>query len=154
MQISNSIARSLDLASQAKRAVTTATGASQASGSTTSPNSTSNDAALRDVLSRYDVSAITPTQFSEMLQSLRKTNAISDSQFQELSAVRTEMEAQGVKPDEKVDLIQFCTKQLKSARENGSNSTETATKERQLQWMQKAAQLQSTPAPKGLNSLV
>jgi hypothetical protein len=155
MQVSQLLSRFLDNTSPIKRTETTeATDTQQPSDSPTqllAPNGSTRE--LRDILSRYNVNDITPRKFTEMLQSLKQAGTITDDQFQELSAIRTQLDANGIAPDEEVDLVQFCTKQLQEAQDNDAKPATVATAQRQLDWLRKCALIQSTPGTATLDSL-
>lgn len=108
--------------------------------------------AAHEVLSRYNVNDITPRKFTEMLQSLRKTGAVSEQQFQDLSTIRAELDAQGIKPDEKIDLVKFCEKRLEDAQDAKAEPSLISAMERRLESLRKFALIQSTPEMAGLNS--
>jgi len=88
-----------------------------------------------------------------MLQSLKQAGKINDEQFQELSAIRTQLDASGVGPDENVDLVQFCSQQLQEAQANDAEPAVTAIVQRQLDWLRKCALIQSTPGTAVLDSV-
>ena len=122
-------------------------------------------AAVRQILSQYDVTSISPRQFSEMLQKLHQSGAITDQQFQDFSQVRSELDQAGVEPDEKTDLVRFYTKRLDQARDSGKEALDKtgtlpagqtamiSSIEQRLQWLQKVATIQADPAA-GVNSTV
>ena len=132
---------------------------------TDTSSSAANSAAFRQVLSQYDVTSISPRQFSEMLQNLRKAGAISDQQYQDLSQVRSELDQAGIEPDERVDLVQFYADRLKKAQQSAADSQEQtgtlpagqtqllSTLDQRLQWLRKVATIQTDPAA-GVNSVV
>jgi len=105
----------------------------------------------QEILSQYDVSDITPREFSEMLQSLHASGVITDQQYQDLSTLRAELDAQGIEPDEKIDLVQFCERRLEDARDSNAESSLVSTMERRLESLRKFALIQSTPELASLN---
>jgi hypothetical protein len=120
---------------------------------------------VQGIVSRYDLTNITPQQFSEMLQSLREAGALTDQQFQDLSMIRMDLDAQGVTSDESVNLLDLyrdrleqLQKQFDDAQDGlaqGSpqpESLESVT--RWLTWLEKIATLQSSPELMGVNAVV
>jgi hypothetical protein len=70
-------------------------------------------AAFRDVLARYDVTDISPREFSELLTELHQAQAITDAQFQELSSMRVELDQANLDPDGRLNLIDFFQRKLR-----------------------------------------
>lgn len=113
------------------------------------------NAALADVLSRYDVRQISPRDFSQLLQELKQTGAISEADHQELALLRLELDAEGVDPDEVIDLVQFLEKKLQ-AQQRELEKQEQKTGQpveraealkatlRQIDWIQKFAWIHSS----------
>ena len=71
-----------------------------------------NTAALREILARYDVTNISPREFSELAQSLREAGVISEEDFQELATIRLELDQNGVEPDGPLNLVDFFQEKL------------------------------------------
>jgi len=69
-------------------------------------------AAMVNVLSRYDVTDITPVEFSEMLQQLYDQGAITEQEYQQLAAVRIDLDNEGIGEDESVDLVDFYARMI------------------------------------------
>jgi hypothetical protein len=131
---------------------------------TAEANSAAASSTFRQILSQYDVSSITPRQFSEMLQKLHQSGTISDQQYQNLSQIRTELDASGVQSDQEVDLVKFYSQKLNAAQNtaaatqaktgsssNGSPPT-MSTNQQRLDWLRKVSTIQNDPAA-GINSL-
>jgi tryptophan 2,3-dioxygenase len=128
------------------------------------PNSPGTSSAFRQILAQYDVSSTTPRQFSEMLQKLRQSGAISDQQYQNLSQIRTDLDASGVQPDQEVDLVKFYSQKVNAApnaaaaaqTQTGSSpagSSQTlSTAQQRLDWLRKVSTIQNDPNA-GINSL-
>jgi hypothetical protein len=108
--------------------------------------------AAQEVLANYNVNQITPRQFSQMLQALREIGAISEQQFQDLSTIRAELDAQGIEPDEEVDLVKFCEDRLADAREVNAEPALVTAMEKRLESLRKFALIQSAPEMAGWNS--
>jgi tryptophan 2,3-dioxygenase len=128
------------------------------------PNSPATSSAFRQILSQYDVSSITPRQFSEMLQKLHQSGTISDQQYQSLSQIRTELDASGVQPNEEVDLVKFYSQKLNTVQGAAvANQSKTGslpagppqslgTVQQRLDWLRKVSTIQNDPDA-GINSL-
>lgn len=154
MQVSSLLSRYFDQSSVSKRSESTERTSNQQPESNPLDllNAKSNTSSAQEILSQYDVSDITPREFSEMLQSLHTSGVITDQQYQDLSTLRAELDAQGIEPDEKTDLVQFCEKRLEDARDSNAESSLISTMERRLESLRKFALIQSTPELASLNS--
>ncbi len=111
-----------------------------------------------EILRQYDVTNITPEAFSQLVQKLYKAGAISEKDFQELSAVRADLEKAGVESNESVNMLEFYSDKLGKAQKNlGSTLDEAARQQslgpdlRRLDWMQKFAMIQANPDAAGLD---
>jgi hypothetical protein len=135
----------------------------QADTAAAEPNSSPTSSAFRQILSQYDISSITPRQFSAMLQKLHQSNTISDRQYQDLSQIRTDLDASGVQPDDEVDLVKFYSQKLNKAQGAAAAQTKTGSLpagqsqslsaiQQRLGWLQKVSTIQNDPA-EGINSL-
>jgi hypothetical protein len=111
-------------------------------------------AAMNDILKRYDVTSITPEDFSKMINQLHDAAALSDQDFQELSAIRTELEGQGVTSDQTVNLVQLYGDQLRKIQQqlgdklgalDAASQQKLAPALRKLDWLQKFALLHANP---------
>lgn len=71
-------------------------------------------AALRDVLARYDVSHISARDYSQLLQELKQAGAITSDDLEELSLVRVELDQQGFDPDEMLNLPELMQRKLQT----------------------------------------
>jgi len=124
------------------------------------PSTAGGSSAAAAILARYDVTRISPTEFSEMVQKLRQAGAISDSEFQELAAIRLDLESAGVKPDESVNLMDFYARKVKELQGKIENANDPAARQqlgpvlRRLDWVQKFATIQSNPGALGLDARV
>jgi hypothetical protein len=103
------------------------------------------------IISRYDVTSITPNEFTEMIQKLRQAGAVSDGEFQELSSIRTDLESAGVRPDETVNLVEFYGRKVSDLKQKieldnrgGDRQLLDLTLKRQ-DWAQKFALMQANP---------
>jgi hypothetical protein len=122
----------------------------------------------REILSKYDVTNITPQQFSQLLRELHSAGAITDDELRELAAVRYELDRADVQSDDPVNLVELFTARLNRLVESANNvATEREVSEqspadreqaitlaeRQLQWLQKFAALHADTARESLNTL-
>ena len=67
---------------------------------------------MREILSQYDMTDITPNDFSKLIQQMSEKGAISQKDAQELSSIRVDLENAGVNSDESVNLLEFYQKQI------------------------------------------
>ncbi len=118
--------------------------------------------AFREIVAPYDVTEISPRQFSEMIQKLYDTGLLTDQQFQELSQIRVQMDSDGVEPDEAIDLVDFYLDKLRRLRESledASGLLPTGEQSRLasighlLEWVEKFAAIQSAGDGSGLDAL-
>ena len=70
--------------------------------------------ALRDILSRYDVTHISARDFSQLIQELKQAGAITAADQEELALLRLELDQQGVDPDELLDLADYLERKLQT----------------------------------------
>jgi hypothetical protein len=131
-----------------------AVGSGQAE-TTAESNASTSSPAFRQILSQYDVSSITPRQFSEMLQKLHQSGTISDQQYQNLSQIRTDLDSSGVQPDDEVDLVKYYSQKLNQTPNSAAASAPTGsagqpqtlnTTQARLDWLRKVSTIQNDPA--------
>ena len=118
-------------------------------------------AALSQILSRYDVTDITPGDFSEMIQKLFEAGAISDEELQQLAAVRHDLEVDGMDPDDSLDLIEYYARKIEKlqSRLEGTDGPPGPDEQlgpllRRLDWIEKFALVQSSSGAFGLDAMV
>ncbi len=125
-------------------------------------------AAFGEIVSRYDVSEITPHDFSLMIQQLFEAGALSDQDLKELAQIRLDLDAEGIEDDEQVDLVELLVKKLRDLQRKHAELIESraavvdqadqppplAPYERRLEWLQKFALIQSEPDTIGISALV
>ena len=112
---------------------------------------------LKGIVSQYDLTDITPRDFSEMLRELRDAGALTETEYGDLAQIRLDMDTENVDPDESLNLLEFYGKSIDRARgdsESDTASTMLASMERRLDWLEKVAVLQESPDAAGLNALV
>ena len=132
-----------------------ATAAAQAGGV---PNATS-AAAVQGILSQYDMTHITPNEFSQMVQKLAAAGAISPQDQQTLAGVRGDLDAARVGADEATNLIDFYNEKVQDVQAQTKNADPT-TQQQQLtpvmqrfEWLQKLQVMKNQPAATGLSAL-
>lgn len=109
----------------------------------------------RQILETYDVTHITPRQFSEMLQRMREAGLISEADFNELVKIRNDLNEAGVEPDEVVDLLAFYRKRLQRLELWGGEEDQATLNtikemwQKRLEWLEKVATARQT----GVSSL-
>jgi hypothetical protein len=154
MQISNVLSGFTDAAKLgAKKAETGAASLLKIlkPGDSSTISSSASRAAMNEILKKYDVTDITPEDFTKMIAQLHDANAISDQEFQNLSSIRTDLESQGVKCDQSVNLVELYGDNLRKAEEeagdkpNAAGQQKLATMTRKLDWLQKFALIHSNP---------
>ena len=161
MQISNVLAGWADPAAVAKRndpfeAAGSRTAKTADAGTAATPG---NRAALGQILGKYDVRRITPTEFAEMIQKLYQAGAITEGEFQELAAIRLDLEAANLKPNEPLNLMEFYAQKIKDAqRQSDSADTPSARPQlkpllRRLEWIEKFSVIQSNPGAAGVDAI-
>jgi len=158
MIVPNALSGLTDVASLAQRSDTSEVKAAATGKAAVvaKPSPLSSTAAMRDILSHYDMTDITPSDFSKLVQQLSDKGAISQKETQELSSIRVDLENAGVSPDESVNLLEFYRQRLAKARETAAQSgNATAAKANvdaivgRLNWLQKFA---AVPQQSGVNA--
>jgi hypothetical protein len=160
MQISNVLSGFTDAAKLGGKKAEAAAGAllkTLKPNDATEANSAASRAAMNDILRKYDVTSITPEEFSKMLTKLHDANAISDQEFQELSSIRTDLESQGVSSDQSVNLVELYGDRLKKIQQQNGDTPDAARQQtlapamRKLDWLQKFALLHANPDAAGID---
>lgn len=118
-------------------------------------------AALSQILSRYDVTDITPGDFSEMVQRLFEAGAISDEELQQLAAIRHDLEVDGMDPDDSLDLTDYYARKIEKLQSGleGSDGPPGPDEHfapllQRLDWIEKFALVQSSPDAFGIDAMV
>jgi len=160
MQISNVVSGLADPTTWGKKseaAVQTATSALKSIEPQSQTNPAANKASA-EILRQYDITNISPEAFSQMIQKLYKAGTLSEKDYQELSAVRMDLEQAGVEPDEAINMLEFYSDRVsKAQKELGTTLDEAAQQQRlgpdmhRLDWMQKFAMIQANPDAVGLD---
>ncbi|MBN2474589.1 MAG: hypothetical protein JXB62_08270 [Pirellulales bacterium] len=118
-------------------------------------------AAAAEILARYDVTDISPSELTEMIQKLYESGAISEGELQQLTAIRHDLEREGIDSDESVNLLEFYTELIEKQHrrlEASGETDETAGDQlrpllRRLDWVEKFALVQSAPDAVGLDEM-
>jgi hypothetical protein len=160
MQISNVLSSFTDAAKMGgKKAETAADSILKIlkPGDAASQSTAASRTAMNDILKRYDVTDISPEDFSKMLAKLHDAGAITDDEFKELSTIRTDLESRGVPSDQSVNLVQLYGDQLKKAQREMGDKPDPALLEKlapamhKLDWLQKFALIHSNPDAAGID---
>lgn len=156
------------LAGQSEQALLGKRGGSEPIGSTTTmsaePAATparSVTGTMAAVLANYDVGRITPSEYSEMLQQLASAGVLSQEEYQELAAVRVDLDTAGVGPDEPIDLVSFyrqligkLERRLDDAEQPQAIRQQIQNLRRRLDWMEKFAVVQANPDAAGIDQWI
>ncbi len=161
MNVPNVLSGLTDLTSQVKSNATsvvkTAAGKAAAVDSSSPPTPT---AAMREILSQYDMADITPNDFSKLIQQLSEKGTISQKDMQELSSIRVDLENAGISSDESVNLLDFYQQRIAKVQEAAAHSPDaTAVQPNidllvgRLSWLQKFAAVRQQGASSGVNTV-
>jgi Zn-dependent M32 family carboxypeptidase len=109
---------------------------------------------FQEILAHFDVTQITPREFSELIQKLQEAGTINDAEAKELAQIRVEIDKTNAEPDEPIDLVNFFQQKLKSLEQQWSDQQQKGAEasaalpnreailapvRRQLDWIQKFA---------------
>lgn len=126
--------------------------------------STRDNVAAAKIVSQYDVTNITPQQFSEMLQKLGDTGSLSADDLRNLTQVRADLSQAGILPNEQVNLVDFYHDKVGDLRQSLSSgqtpAAQQATQQQtltsmqsRLDWLQKFATMHAAPGATGINAV-
>lgn len=117
-------------------------------------------AAMRSILSQYDMTAITPNSFANLVQQLSAKGTISSKDAQQLSSIPVDLANAGVSPDEKVNLLDFYQQQIAKVQETAAQSPNATAAQAnfsqlvgRMQWVAKFAAVRQQGAPNGVNAV-
>jgi hypothetical protein len=128
-------------------------------------NST-NNAALTNILSQYDITNISPTEFSAMLRKLHDSGAVSTQEMSNLTQIRGDLDRAGVASNETVNLPEFYQKQLQQLQQSrqaitGTNQAAVAQRsaigqqiaavQTRYDWVQKVAAMHDSSGSEGVD---
>jgi hypothetical protein len=123
----------------------------------------------RQILANYDVTNITPRQYSQLIHELHAAGAINDADLQELSGVRFELDRAEYDPDEPVNLVELFQKRLdnllQAAKDAATDREDSdlppeeraqilAQTKRQIDWLKKFATVHAESTTPAVNTLV
>jgi len=109
---------------------------------------------FHEILAHYDVTQITPREFSELIQKLQEAGEISDVEAKELAQIRLDLDTSNAELDEPLDLLDFIEQKLKGLEEQWGDQQDKGADasgalpnreallspvRRQLDWIQKFA---------------
>jgi hypothetical protein len=160
MQISNVVSSLADPTTWGKKGETAVQSGISALKSTDLQTQTNPTAqkATAEILHQYDVTHITPEQFTQMVQKLYKAGALSEKDYQELMAARTDLQNAGVEPNETVNMLEYYSDKVSKAQKAMGTTLDEAAGQQQLgpdmhrlDWMQKFAMIQANPEAGGLD---
>jgi hypothetical protein len=122
------------------------------------------NAALREIMADYDLTEITPEEFSEMLNRLRKEGAITEEEYTQLAQVRVELDHEGIGATETIDLLSVYRARIQKLSQRAADTSTTASQratlqqtvaaaEHRLDWLEKLELVHSQPDAIGLDTL-
>jgi hypothetical protein len=158
MIVPNVLSGLADLTSQVKSSATPAVKTAAAGKTAAVVPASPSAAAMREILSHYDMTDITPHDFSKLIQQLSDKGAISQKDVQELSSIRVDLENAGVSPDESVNLLEFYQQRIVKAQDGAGNSPDAAAQPNidplvgRLNWVQKFATVRQQGSSSGVNA--
>ncbi|MGA2253542.1 MAG: hypothetical protein ABSG53_02680 [Thermoguttaceae bacterium] len=162
MIVPNALSGLSDLASLAKRSDTAGTkaavvGKAAPDAQSSPPTAT---AAMREILSHYDMTDITPSDFSKLIQQLSDKGTISQKDVQELSSIRVDLENADVGPDESVNLLDFYQEKIAKVQDASVHSPNPGAGQPnidllvgRLNWLQKFAAVRQQGGQSGVNAV-
>lgn len=112
--------------------------------------------ALRSIAAHYDVTRITPREFSELVDRLRRAGALAESDVQELAGIRADLEQAGIGSDEEIDLVDFYRRRLTQLQGEASRTpsptspAEIERTRRRLDWLARLAVMHREPEASAL----
>ena len=120
--------------------------------------------AVVEILSRYDVTQITARDFSQLIQELKQSGAITSADQDELALLRLELDQQGIDPDEPLDLVDLLQRKLQTQERELSKledkqgntidrSEALAATLRQMDWISKFAFVHQSGGYRPINAV-
>ena len=98
-----------------------------------------------------------------MVQKLRQAGVIKESDYQDLAAIRQDLDHEGIAPDQRVNLVDMYAKKLKSVDDDAGRLTNElgasgyqsleAGLRRRVDWLQKLSAVHASPAAATVNTL-
>lgn len=102
-------------------------------------------AKIAELASRYDVTRITPSEFSEFARKLFDAGTIGPADLAELLAIRADLDSAGIRPDQRVDLVEFYREKALTVQRqaeidgDAANDRLISSVRRKLDWAEKLA---------------
>jgi len=135
-------------------------------GATTSDAANGSNQAAAQIMSAYDVTNISPQQYSQMIQKLHDAGTLNDKDFRDLSLLRVDLDAAGTSASTPVNLLQFCSSQLSQTQQKLQAASQTNTDpattsslqqsadsmKQRLDWLQKLSLLHNPSGPVGVDA--
>jgi hypothetical protein len=116
-------------------------------------------AAMREILSQYDMTDITPSDFSKLIQQLSAKGTISKQDAQELSSIRVDLENADIGSNESVNLLDFYQQKIAKFQAAAANSPDPVAAKAsldvlvgKLNWLQKFATVSPQGGAGGVNA--
>ena len=115
--------------------------------------------ALREILAEYDVTDITPREFSKMLHKMHKSGIITEDELKDLSLIRVDLDRDGIDPDESINLADYYANKLRKqppafdVSELSGDEPSPEVLQRRLDWLEKFALIQSSSDVVGLDAV-
>jgi hypothetical protein len=161
MLVPNILSGLPDLTSLGKQGETSDVKASGGKAATLEPSSPPTPtAAMREIISHYDMTDITPNDFSKLIQQLSDKGAINQKEMQELASIRVDLENAGISPDDSVNLLNFYQQKISNAQDEANRSSDAATVQPnidllvgRLNWLQKFAAVRQQGSSSGVNTV-
>ncbi len=164
MQISSVLNGYTDAANTGRRSEVAERVASQTATKATRGLSSTANSALRDIMADYDLTDITPEQYSEMLTRLRKEGALTEEEYTQLAQLRIELDNEGIASSERIDLLSVyrtrVAKLEKQAQDTSMNSSQRTIMQQalsgaqhRLDWLEKLEMVHSQPESIGLDAV-
>ena len=120
MQVNSLVSQLSAASSIAKRNMPSAAPAAGGQPAAAPIVSADNSQAVQQILASYDVTNITPNQFSQMIQKLFDAGAISQKDLQDLNGARADLELGGVGGDETVNLPKFYSQKVQDVQKSAT----------------------------------
>ncbi len=116
--------------------------------------------AIREILAHYDMTDISPNDFSKMIQQLYDKGAISQKDVQELSSIRVDLENSGASPDDSMNLVDFYQQKMAKVQSDAASGSDPASAQPnidllagRLNWISKFAAMHDQRGTSGLNAV-
>ncbi len=123
-------------------------------GSAESGSGSSSAEAARRVLGTYDVTRISPKQFTEMIQRLFDAAVVTQQEYEQLAAIRLDLDMAGIDPDAPVDLLEFYRDKIAEVHRRNERAAAVPDALRtRLDWVEKFALLQEAAGAFGLDAV-